>query len=171
MIYFTSDLHLGHENVLKHCNRPFKTIDEMNETLIKTWNSQVKDHDTVYILGDLCFRMNKEETYYLIKRLKGHKILIKGNHDIKYDENLFDEIYNFKIIKYNHIKFILMHYPLLEWPHQFHGGIHLHGHQHNLPEYNQLMKEKNIRRYDVGVDANDFRLVSIDEILDFFEIR
>ena len=64
-----------------------------------------------------------------------------------------------------------MHYPLLEWPHQFHGGIHLHGHQHNLPEYNQLMKEKNIRRYDVGVDANDFRLVSIDEILDFFEIR
>ena len=48
----------------------------MNETLIKTWNSQVKDHDTVYILGDLCFRMNKEETYYLIKRLKGHKILI-----------------------------------------------------------------------------------------------
>lgn len=53
MVYFTSDLHLGHENVIKLCNRPFDSIEEMDEALIRNWNRKVTNGDTVYVLGDL----------------------------------------------------------------------------------------------------------------------
>ena len=56
MNYFTSDLHLGHRNIIRLCNRPFATIEEMDETLIRNWNAKVTNGDTVYILGDLLFR-------------------------------------------------------------------------------------------------------------------
>lgn len=53
MIFFTSDLHLGHENCIRLCNRPFSSIEEMDETLIENWNRKITGKDTVYILGDL----------------------------------------------------------------------------------------------------------------------
>lgn len=167
MIYFTSDLHLGHVNVLKLCQRPFDDIEDMNNALIHNWNTMITPRDTVYILGDFFFRIHVEDANEIIKKLKGKKILIKGNHDLKYDESLFEEICDFKVIKYHKRKFILMHYPLLEWPHYFQRGIHLHGHQHNTSDYNLEMKRQGILRYDVGVDANEFKPISIDEIIDF----
>lgn len=169
MIYFTSDLHIGHENILSMCQRPFDNIEDMNETLIKNWNQMIQPKDTVYILGDFFFMIPVEEANVIIKKLKGKKILIQGNHDLNYEKTLFDEICEFKIIKYNKKKFILMHYPLLEWPHYFQGGIHLHGHQHNTQEYNLEMKNQGILRYDVGVDANDFKPICIDEIINFMK--
>lgn len=169
MIYFTSDLHIGHENILSMCQRTFDNIEDMNETLIKNWNQMIQPKDTVYILGDFFFMIPVEEANVIIKKLKGKKILIQGNHDLNYEKTLFDEICDFKIIKYNKKKFILMHYPLLEWPHYFQGGIHLHGHQHNTQEYNLEMKNQGILRYDVGVDANDFKPICIDEIINFMK--
>lgn len=169
MIYFTSDLHLGHNNIISLSHRPFSSIEEMNKTLINNWNSWVNKNDTIYILGDIAFKMKVEEVNQLIKKLNGKKILIRGNHDKKYDESLFEEICDFKVIKYNGFVFSLMHYPLLEWPHFFHQGIHLHGHQHNHKDYNLKMREEGIRRYDVGVDANEYRPISIEEILAFME--
>ena len=70
MNYFTSDLHLGHRNIIRLCNRPFATIEEMDETLIRNWNAKVTNGDTVYILGDLLFRNEKPAEEYL-KQLKG----------------------------------------------------------------------------------------------------
>lgn len=169
MIYFTSDLHIGHDNIIKMCKRPFDNIHDMNKTLIYYWNQTIQTKDTVYILGDFFFKMPVDEANATIKKLKGKKILMKGNHDLTYDESLFEEICDFKIIKYNKKKFILMHYPLLEWPHYYQGGIHLHGHQHNTQEYNLEMQKQGILRYDVGVDANAFQPISIDEIIEFFE--
>lgn len=169
MIYFTSDLHIGHANILHICQRPFDNIQDMNETIIHNWNQRVQAKDTVYILGDFFFRMDVEDANAIIKKLKGKKISIKGNHDLKYDQSLFEEICDFKVVKYNRKKFILMHYPLLEWPHYFQGGIHLHGHQHNTQEYNLEMQKQGILRYDVGVDANNFKPISIDEIICFYE--
>lgn len=72
MIYYTSDLHLGHANIIKLCNRPFADIDEMNRVLISNWNSRVTNGDTIYIMGDLCFRTADVED--LIKQLKGKNI-------------------------------------------------------------------------------------------------
>lgn len=80
MNYFTSDLHLGHRNIIRLCNRPFATIEEMDETLIRNWNAKVTNGDTVYILGDLLFRNEKPAEEYL-KQLKGKKHPIIGNHD------------------------------------------------------------------------------------------
>lgn len=65
MIYFTSDLHLGHKNVIRLCNRPFTDIEEMDHVLISNWNKRVHPHDTVVILGDLMFRNEKPPEEYL----------------------------------------------------------------------------------------------------------
>ncbi|MBP5230316.1 MAG: hydrolase, partial [Clostridia bacterium] len=56
MVYFIADTHFGHKNILRICGRPFETIEEMNETLIRNWNERVRGSDTVYIVGDMFFR-------------------------------------------------------------------------------------------------------------------
>ena len=89
MNYFTSDLHLGHRNIIRLCNRPFATIEEMDETLIRNWNAKVTNGDTVYILGDLLFRNEKPAEEYLMSwphmtrcyMVFGH---IHGNTDADY---------------------------------------------------------------------------------------
>ena len=90
MNYFTSDLHLGHRNIIRLCNRPFATIEEMDETLIRNWNAKVTNGDTVYILGDLLFRNEKPAEEYL-KQLKGKKhpiIVNEGRGPLICDEDL-----------------------------------------------------------------------------------
>lgn len=80
MIYFTSDQHFGHSNILKHTGRPFSSIEEMDAALIRNWNAKVHRNDIVYILGDLFFRNSTPAEEYL-HQLKGVKHLIIGNHD------------------------------------------------------------------------------------------
>lgn len=65
MIYYTGDQHFGHSNIIRFCGRPFVTVAEMDETLIKNWNNIVSDDDIVYILGDLLFRSDKHASYYI----------------------------------------------------------------------------------------------------------
>ena len=167
MIYFTSDLHLGHRACIDMCDRPFENIEQMNKILIDNWNTKVKKNDIIYILGDLAFRIPVVEVNQLITKLNGKKFLIRGNHDKKYDSSLFEEICDFKEINYNGISFSLMHYPMVEWPKSRYGSIQLHGHQHNKKEYNLRMKKAGIKRYDVGVDANNYAPISIKEVLAF----
>ena len=80
MIWFTSDLHFFHNNVIRNSGRPFKNLDEMHEVLIANWNSRVKKKEIIYVLGDFSFG-GKEKTRAILKRLSGYKILVKGNHD------------------------------------------------------------------------------------------
>ena len=171
MIYFTSDLHLGHRAIISMQNRPFADVEEMDRTLIDNYNAMVHKDDTVYILGDIAHHMHVEDVNKIIERLNGRKILIRGNHDKKYDRGLFEEIRDFKEVSLNGHSFSLMHYPMLEWPKSFHGSIMLHGHIHSDESYNLKNRENGILRYDVGVDANQFRPVSVREILKFFEER
>lgn len=80
-VFFTSDLHFGHNNIMRFCNRPFKSIEEMDEALIQKWNSVVSKNDLVFDLGDFAFAPNwrwKE----ILGRLNGHHYLILGNHKI-----------------------------------------------------------------------------------------
>lgn len=163
MIYFTSDLHLGHYNVLKH-RTSFADIDEMNETFINNINHTITKRDTLYILGDLSFRLKPEDANELIKHIKGHKILIKGNHDPEYDESLFEDIRDYAELKYQKKNFVLMHYPLVCWKKMRFGSIQLHGHIHSSPDYNEGNHAIGRLQYDVGVDANNYRPVSIDDI-------
>ena len=84
MIWFTSDTHFGHKNIIEYCSRPFNGIDHMNQELIRRWNERVKPEDTVFMVGDFCFRGGKDGTTPAIhweKQLNGKIIFIQGNHD------------------------------------------------------------------------------------------
>lgn len=170
MIYFTSDLHLGHKNVIQMQNRPFETVDDMNEALIQNFNSVVHQNDIVYILGDLAFRLRETKCNEFIARLKGTKILIRGNHDREYDPSLFEEITDFKMIKYEHVTYSMIHYPMLEWKHSRHNrGVNLHGHIHSNGAYNEENIKQGILRYDVGVEAHDYKPISLEDIHNKFK--
>ena len=101
--FYISDTHFGHFNIIKHCNRPFETVEQMDNTIIQNWNKVVSDKDTVYILGDLAFSKRIKEPAEYLQQLKGRKIIIVGNHDYdisknrsKYlKNNLFAGIYDY----------------------------------------------------------------------------
>lgn len=171
MIYFTSDLHLGHNAVICMQNRPFANADEMNRVLVDNYNSVVRKNDNVYLLGDICFRIGVDKGNELISSLKGKKYLIRGNHDKKYDESLFEDIRDFMTISVNGLYISLMHYPMLSWPRSQYGSIMLHGHIHSDGSYNLSNRETGIRRYDVGVDANGYMPVSIKKIEEFLNYQ
>ena len=170
MIWFTSDLHLGHEAIISMCERSFETVEEMNETLIRNFNACVKKNDTVYILGDIAHRTPVEEVDQWIAGLNGKKILCKGNHDKKYDTKLLEGTYDFLEISVHGINVSLMHYPMMSWPKSHHGSLHLHGHIHSRGDYNLQQKKEGILRYDVGVDANGYCPVSIEQVKEFFGV-
>ena len=92
-VFFTSDLHFGHKNIIRFDNRPFFSVEEMDKTLIENWNRKVSEDDTVYILGDISW-YNDEKTTEIFAGLNGHKILIKGNHDRVHGKvrKVFEEI-------------------------------------------------------------------------------
>jgi len=171
MIYFTSDLHLGHRAVIHMQNRPFADVDEMNRTLIMNYNAVVHKDDTVYILGDIAHRTRVEEVNALIAKLNGKKYLLRGNHDKAYDPALFEEIRDFMTISYAGRYIALMHYPMLSWPRSHYGSIMLHGHMHNDESYNLENQKNGILRYDVWVDANGYYPVSVEQIIEFFGLK
>ena len=168
MIYFTSDLHLGHNAIINIVNRPFNNVEEMNNALINNINSFVNNNDTLYILGDISHKLTVDESNELIRRINGKKILIKGNHDKEFDKSLFEGIYDYLEINLNNRNIILMHYPLKTWKNNRRGSIQLHGHIHAPKEYNEFNKKHGIYQYDVGVDANGYYPISIDYIIDYF---
>ena len=170
MIYFTSDFHLGHSGIITMQDRPFATVDEMDRVLLTNYNAVVRKNDTVYILGDICHHMQADAANEIIGRMNGKKYLLVGNHDKKYDPTLFAEIKDFMTVSLNGTYFALMHYPMLSWPKKNSGSIQLHGHIHARADYNVKNREDGIRRYDVGVDANDYFPVSLKRIMDFFGV-
>ena len=110
-----------------------------------------------------------EQAYELIKKLNWKNYLIKGNHDKNYDPRLFVDIQDFTTISVNGQYFAMMHYPMLSWPKKSSGSIQLHGHIHARMDYNEKNRAERTKRYDVGVDANNFFPVSAKQIIDFFE--
>lgn len=119
MKYYISDLHLFHEAAIKFDNRPFKNLNEMHETILKRWNSKITNGDTVYILGDISLRGKNEDLIAFVARLKGKKILVKGNHDDVSDyryKQLFEEICDYKEIQDSfegkNYNLVLCHYPI-----------------------------------------------------------
>lgn len=169
MIFFTSDLHLGHANVICHCNRPFASVEEMDETLIRNWNQRVKTNDTVYVLGDLMFRNQKPPEEYL-DRLKGRKHLITGNHDRDWVkkcqlEDYFDSVNRLDYISDGQRQMTLCHFPMMSWPHSTRAYM-VFGHIHNNTdaEYWPLICRSELM-LNAGVDINGFMPVTFDEMV------
>ena len=96
MIYFTSDTHFYHKNIIKYCNRPFKDEIDMNNKLIDNWNSIVTNNDTVYHLGDFALT-SYNNLKDIFNKLNGNIILIRGNHD-RFSSRVYEEI-GFTVLK------------------------------------------------------------------------
>lgn len=172
MIYFIADTHFFHSNIINLNNRPFKDYEQMHKTLIINWNSYISEYDDIYILGDFAYKGTGIEVTQLLKRLNGKKYLIKGNHDkyVNYDDfdiSLFEWIKDYYVLDYKKTKFILFHYPILEWDGYYKGYIHLYGHVHNSNkniEQKERLKVLENKAFNVGVDVNDFFPISIESI-------
>lgn len=174
-IFFTSDLHLQHSNILKFTNpRPFTTIEKHDDTIIKNWNKVVTKDDTVYILGDISLKNDPNLLTEQLLKLNGHKHLILGNHDTakihaKYlNMGIWESMSEYRSIKIlaNNGKLyecILFHYPILEYNHAFNmtenskvgRPIHMYGHIHNMNNYDEIYKQLGFRGVHVGLDVSD----------------
>lgn len=167
-IFFTSDLHLGHKNILASCGRPFDTVEEMDDELIVKWNQKVGADDDVYILGDLAFRSANHINYYL-KHMAGHKYLVVGNHDVGWMKNVkdmsqyFEAVENMMLINMGKNLLTICHYPLLEWNRSRYAQDQatstswlIHGHIHNsmTTEAYGYIKEHLPCALNAGVDIN-----------------
>ena len=169
MIWFTSDWHLFHHNVLKYDNRPFKDVHEMHEKIINNWNEVVDDNDTVYNLGDVSFG-GVRGTNEILYRLKGKMILILGNHDkekfIKKIKDRFESIHDYFHLVHNKQRYVLFHYPILSFPGMYRKSIHIFGHCHgNLnPIYNKQGQLLLAKRIDVGCMNHNYYPISLDHV-------
>jgi len=153
--FFTADYHFDHTNSIKYCNRPFSTVEEMNEGLILNTNQKVRPIDHLVIAGDLTLHHKSEFVYQkFINRLNGDKILLKGNHDYWIPKKTGRYIYHLTI---NGQFIAVSHYPMRSWNKSCHGSWNLHGHTHALlePLRNQ---------WDIGVDNTNYFPISFDEI-------
>ena len=156
--FFISDTHFNHANIIKYCNRPFKTVDEMNSKLISNWNSVVSDNDIVYFLGDFAFG-DKEAFSRFAAPLKGHKHFIIGNHDriskkIILDAG-FESVNSQLILKYEEYNFFLTHYPREVEK----GEICIYGHVHDKKE------ELSCRSFCVCVEQINYTPIEINELI------
>ena len=160
MAWFISDTHFNHENIIKYCNRPFETKEEMDEYMIKKWNSVVKEGDIVYHLGDFALGLGFDEYLKLISKLQGDIILIYGNHDRKgvgfMSRVGFKEVHKKKLILGN---YILSHKPQEE--NQIpEGFINCHGHIHNH-SYNEKIIDKS-KYKNLSVEVLDYTPIWVD---------
>ena len=190
MIYFTSDLHLGHANAIKFTNRPFQSLEQMNDGLIRNINETVMANDELWILGGFAFKVNMDAAKQFRDQINCKTVhMITGNHDKDYTrDHIFQSVQHYKELKTEYGKFILFHYPIYEWNGAHNGTIHLHGHIHSTGAYNNTNLKKRyadrfpektfmedsalkLRIYDVGVDANNYRPISIAQIAELMNLR
>lgn len=188
-VWFTSDLHFLHANVIKYCNRP-TTVEEQTDWIIKQLNEFIGEDDIVYHLGDFTFVGPKKKHIVkeIISRLNGHWRFILGNHD---NESMLREVVkefpyhevigNYQELKYANRKLVLCHYPFKTWNCSNRGSINIHGHVHGemnkrhfknktvekIAKYFGLDKKRPpINQIDVGIDAiDDHRPIEIDELI------
>ena len=159
-IWFSADFHLGHSRIIEFCKRPFKDVDEMNEEIIRRWNSCVNDSDTGYILGDFCF--GDPRKYY--SRLNGRVYIVPGSHDKelrKLDQKfILPSIYVLKgLLDDKRLGITLCHYSMRTFSQSHYGAIHLYGHSHH-----QLTDDPMSLSFDVGVDGWNFYPLSIEQV-------
>ena len=147
--FFTSDTHFGHKNIIEYCQRPFKSVEEMNEKIIENWNKVVSPEDTVFHLGDFVFRGKKRE---FLHKLNGKVIWLKGNHDSRNDTPIRE-----MFIKLGGIDWHLVHNPADSLCTNVICG---HVHQHW-----KFKKIKDRKVINVGVDVWGFTPITIDQIM------
>jgi calcineurin-like phosphoesterase family protein len=188
-IWFTSDLHFSHKNILKYSTnrKSLLNINEINEEslkihddkIIEIWNNTVNKHDTVYILGDFSFA-SAEDTKKILEKLKGKKHLIIGNHDASCRglNDYFESVSQIKEVTFKKNVFdfmdenmhcVLCHFPLIAWNRRMHGSVMLHGHTHG--SLTNINIESEELRMDVGFDSQltNGNLIGLEQIYNYMK--
>ncbi len=167
-IFFTSDHHFGHANIIRFCNRPFETVEQMNQVMIERWNEKVKANDMVYHLEDLGLT-NRENMAEIIDQLNGKIHLVTGNHEgaALSNKKKFQWVKDYYELKVKdetlkngvQQRIILFHYAMRVWNGSHRGTWQLYGHSHGeLPDLQDQLA------FDVGVDSHDFYPISYEEV-------
>lgn len=175
MMWFTADLHLGHRSIIDFCKRPFRSVGEMDNILIRNWNTVVKEGDLIYVLGDLTLRGFSDTTTYC-RKLNGEIHIVPGSHDKKWlrhmekdDVPLYSKegivtilppLHTTYITNYRHDKklvIVLCHYALRVWDKSHFNSWQLYGHSHG--RLRPIGKQ-----YDIGTDHNGFFPIHLDEL-------
>jgi calcineurin-like phosphoesterase family protein len=151
------------------CERPYASVEEMDDALIANWNAVVTRNDQIYVLGDFSMKPADVVSGYL-KRLNGMKFLIRGNHDRVSDELLASKAWkwveHYHELKHDGSKFVLFHYPMWSWRGSWRGAIHLYGHVHNKGQGYEALCEGRGFSYNVGVDVNNYYPVSMEKVIE-----
>ena len=133
MIYLISDTHFNHKNIMAYENRPFPSVEAMNDAMIKNWNSIVTPNDVVIHLGDVGLG-NVSDLKWIVPSLNGHKILIKGNHDDKSDQFYkdcgFEDVCHSRMLEIDNKIIFLSHQPEKRPDNGAHYDLHFYGHVH-----------------------------------------
>ena len=167
-VYFTSDTHFGHDAIRVLADRPFATVNEMDDELVRRWNAVVTPNDTVWHVGDFAHRNSTSIAYYR-RRLNGVVHLVLGNHDralTAHEAGLFASVQTMAEVHVEGATVILCHYPMREWAKAWRGAWHLFGHVHG-----RLDDQPHGFSMDVCVDSHGYAPVGIARIKEIFATR
>lgn len=189
--WFTADLHLGHANIIKYCQRPFMSADEKaqarddprgrwrispqtverhDESLLGAINARVGVDDVLWILGDFCWGQLHEAMGYR-QRIRCRTVhLVWGNHDHRSIRPAFNDAIEQGMIRVEGQEIWLNHYPMRTWNKSFHGSWHLYGHVHSKLDTEDQQRPWTLTK-DVGVDACDYRPWSYDDLVAYMSPR
>ena len=156
--FFISDFHFDHTNIIRYCNRPFNSTQEMNEVMLRNYRRVVRPDSTVFFLGDMSFGRNSRPAEWWLRQLPGDIIYIKGSHDR--DMDLSDSfVLDHYILNVGGIEFFLVH-DYHNAPPDWIGWV-IHGHKHG----NRPFVDRTHRRINVSVEVVNYTPVSLARIL------
>lgn len=158
--WFSSDHHFGHKKILEYSNRPFSSIEEHDETLIRNHNSVVGKNDIVIFAGDFTLWKNVKGIYEkYINRLNGKHIFLRGSHDYWLNGKPNDQIWEKNIyVDKKRYYFVVCHYAMHTWARSHYGSYHLFGHSHGKLKLDG-------KRHDCGVDNNNYYPISDEQVV------
>lgn len=161
MFFYTSDEHFGHKNAIKHSNRPFSNVDEMDKVIIERHNALVDHKDTVIHCGDFTLIRNYQRVFdKYVSKLNGNHIFLMGSHD-EWLEKLRPPYIDERThhTPAGRIMVVSCHYSMKVWRKSHYGSWQVYGHSHgNLPPEG--------KQWDIGVDNNDFYPVPFSKLID-----
>jgi len=179
-VWFTSDPHFNHANIIKYCKRPFDNVEVMNEVLIDNWNMVVGEDDLIICCGDFSLG-SSNSAVNVLNKLNGHKLLIRGNHEKSvlnsreamdfFDGGVYDLLEITVLdeeVSDGFQDIILCHYPMVVWDKSHRGSWQLFGHVHGMLDGDKRLSPNQM---DIGVDSNGFRPISYQEVKEIITVQ
>lgn len=176
-MFVISDTHFDHENIIKYCDRPFSSLEEMDETMIENWNSAVSTQDVVLHLGDIAMARPEVALEYA-RRLNGQILMTRGNHDDLAAGDAPFPVVNSHYFTYEDLDFWCTHWPVREVeqdrreaplyaspPDWFDGWV-LHGHVHNNHVEEFPFVDPETKHINLSVEVTEYSPVSMETIVE-----